>query len=53
MQQVEQGLDADTDTDATEPEVTLHVEVPMERLLGSLLVSLETAWLVAVFGGID
>ena len=52
MQQVEQGLEADADTDAPEPEVTLHVEVPMERLLGSLLVSLETAWLVAVFGGI-
>ena len=28
------------------------MEVPLERLLGSLLVSVETAWLVAVFGAI-
>jgi Predicted membrane protein len=38
--------------EATEPPATLHVEVPLERLLGSLLVSVETAWLVAVFGAI-
>jgi len=38
--------------EATEPPATLHVEVPLERLLGSLLVSIETAWLVAVFGAI-
>ena len=50
IQQVEKG--PDTDDAGPEPDITLHVEVPLERLLGSLLVSLETAWLVAVFGGI-
>ncbi len=37
------------DTRPEEPAPVLHVEVPLGRLLGSLLVSLETRWFVGVF----
>lgn len=37
------------ESDHREPDVIRHVEVPFGRLLGSLIVSLETFWFVTVF----
>jgi len=36
-------------SDGVEPDVVRHVEVPFGRLLGSLIVSLETFWFALVF----